>query len=184
MPTASGVPLQLLPKEINGVRIIGIDVPGFGVPTHAEAKDVLAGAMLKYARTEAELGPVAALRGGKADKPTVTLKSDLAFDKNSAALSNAAKVEIAKLARQVKRARLHGTITVNGYTDNLGSASYGLELSKQRAQAVAKYLRSRLNGYRINIVAVGYGEAHPIASNKTEAGRKQNRRVTITLPKN
>ena len=42
-----GVPLQLLPKEINGVRIIGIDVPGFGVPTHAEAKDVLAGAMLR-----------------------------------------------------------------------------------------------------------------------------------------
>jgi chlorophyllide a reductase subunit Y len=32
VPTASGVPLQLLPKEINGVRIIGIDVPGFGVP--------------------------------------------------------------------------------------------------------------------------------------------------------
>ena len=48
VPTASGVPLRLLPKEINGVRIIGIDVPGFGVPTHAEAKDVLAGAMLNY----------------------------------------------------------------------------------------------------------------------------------------
>jgi chlorophyllide a reductase subunit Y len=44
VPTASGVPLDLLPKEINGVRVIGIDVPGFGVPTHAEAKDVLAGA--------------------------------------------------------------------------------------------------------------------------------------------
>jgi chlorophyllide a reductase subunit Y len=49
VPTASGVPLELLPKQINGVRIIGIDVPGFGVPTHAEAKDVLAGAMLRYA---------------------------------------------------------------------------------------------------------------------------------------
>ncbi|HLQ20012.1 MAG TPA: nitrogenase component 1, partial [Tabrizicola sp.] len=35
VPTASGVPLRLLPNEINGVRIIGIDVPGFGVPTHA-----------------------------------------------------------------------------------------------------------------------------------------------------
>lgn len=58
VPTASGVPLELLPKEINGVRIIGIDVPGFGVPTHAEAKDVLAGAMLRYARQEAEAGPV------------------------------------------------------------------------------------------------------------------------------
>jgi chlorophyllide a reductase subunit Y len=59
VPTASGVPLDLLPREINGVRIIGIDVPGFGVPTHAEAKDVLAGAMLRYARNEAEAGPVA-----------------------------------------------------------------------------------------------------------------------------
>ena len=73
VPTASGVPLQLLPKDINGVRIIGIDVPGFGVPTHAEAKDVLAGAMLKFARGEAETGPVAAPRGGVSDKPTVTL---------------------------------------------------------------------------------------------------------------
>ena len=77
VPTASGVPLQLLPKEINGVRIIGIDVPGFGVPTHAEAKDVLSGAMLRYARTEAELGPVAAPRGGKSEKPTVTLLGEM-----------------------------------------------------------------------------------------------------------
>ncbi len=62
VPTASGVPLQILPKEINGVRIIGIDVPGFGVPTHAEAKDVLSGAMLKYAASEIRQGPVAAPR--------------------------------------------------------------------------------------------------------------------------
>ncbi len=77
VPTASGVPLQLLPKEINGVRIIGIDVPGFGVPTHAEAKDVLAGAMLRYARTEAEHGPVQAPRAGRSDKPTVTLVGEM-----------------------------------------------------------------------------------------------------------
>jgi 3,8-divinyl chlorophyllide a/chlorophyllide a reductase subunit Y len=77
VPTASGVPLQLLPKEINGVRIIGIDVPGFGVPTHAEAKDVLAGAMLRYARTEAEQGPVAAPRGGVSEKPTITLVGEM-----------------------------------------------------------------------------------------------------------
>jgi 3,8-divinyl chlorophyllide a/chlorophyllide a reductase subunit Y len=77
VPTASGVPLQLLPKEINGVRIIGIDVPGFGIPTHAEAKDVLAGAMLKYARTEAELGPVPALRNARGDKPTIALLGEM-----------------------------------------------------------------------------------------------------------
>ncbi len=77
VPTASGVPLQILPKEINGVRIIGIDVPGFGVPTHAEAKDVLAGAMLKYARTEAQAGPVQAPRNGKSSKPTITLLGEM-----------------------------------------------------------------------------------------------------------
>ena len=81
VPTASGVPLQLLPKAINGVRIIGIDVPGFGVPTHAEAKDVLAGAMLKYARNEAEAGPVTAPRnhdkGSVSEKPTITLLGEM-----------------------------------------------------------------------------------------------------------
>lgn len=77
VPTASGVPLQLLPKEINGVRVIGIDVPGFGVPTHAEAKDVLAGAMLRYARTEASQGPVQAPRGGRNAKPTITLLGEM-----------------------------------------------------------------------------------------------------------
>jgi chlorophyllide a reductase subunit Y len=77
VPSASGVPLQRLPKAINGVRIVGIDVPGFGVPTHAEAKDVLAGAMLAYARSEAAAGPVPAPRGGLSEKPTVTLLGEV-----------------------------------------------------------------------------------------------------------
>ncbi len=76
VPTASGVPLRLLKKQINGVRIIGIDVPGFGVPTHAEAKDVLAGAMLQYAREEVMSGPVAAPRE-RSDKPAVALLGEM-----------------------------------------------------------------------------------------------------------
>ncbi len=76
VPTASGVPLRLLPDAINGVRIVGIDVPGFGIPTHAEAKDVLAGAMLRYARLEAEQGPVAAPTA-LPDRPTVALLGEM-----------------------------------------------------------------------------------------------------------
>ncbi|MEL7446992.1 MAG: chlorophyllide a reductase subunit Y [Pseudomonadota bacterium] len=76
VPTASGVPLRLLKKQINGVRIIGIDVPGFGIPTHAEAKDVLAGAMLQYAREEVSAGPVAAPKE-RSDKPTVALLGEM-----------------------------------------------------------------------------------------------------------
>ena len=76
VPTASGVPLQLIPDVINGVRVIVIDVPGFGVPTHAEAKDVLAGAMLAFARKEVLAGPVAA-PAVRPDKPTITLLGEM-----------------------------------------------------------------------------------------------------------
>jgi chlorophyllide a reductase subunit Y len=77
VPTASGVPLDLLPKQIDGVRVIGIDVPGFGVPTHAEAKDVLAGAMLKYARLEAMDGAVPRPRQAVSEDPRVALIGEL-----------------------------------------------------------------------------------------------------------
>jgi len=77
VPTASGVPLRLLPDVINGVRIIGIDVPGFGVPTHAEAKDVLAGAMLDYAAAEVAAGPVQAPEGGRNARPTIALLGEM-----------------------------------------------------------------------------------------------------------
>ncbi len=116
-------------------------------------------------------------------KPNVTLKSDLAFGFNSSLLSDAAKGVIAQVAHQVKKAQLKGTIYVDGYTDNIGSAAYGKVLSRQRADAVASYLRSRLGSAPVIVVPVGHGESHPIASNATPAGQQQNRRVTITLPK-
>jgi len=52
-------------------------VPGFGIPTHAEAKDVLAGAMLKYAREEIKAGPVQRPASGKSDRPTVSLLGEM-----------------------------------------------------------------------------------------------------------
>ena len=77
VPTASGVSLQMLPKQINGVRIVGIDVPGFGIPTHAEAKDVLASAMLKYARSEIDAGPVQAPERVVRDRPCIALLGEM-----------------------------------------------------------------------------------------------------------
>lgn len=78
VPTASGVPLQMLPKVIDGVRIVGIDVPGFGIPTHAEAKDVLAGAMLNFARKEIAEGPVQAPDSMQTDgNPKITLVGEM-----------------------------------------------------------------------------------------------------------
>jgi outer membrane protein OmpA-like peptidoglycan-associated protein len=116
-------------------------------------------------------------------KPNVTLRSDLAFGFNSAKLSHKAKVAIDRVAGRVRRDRLTGKIYVDGYTDSLGSAAYGLDLSKRRADAVSTYLGSRLVGVHVTIVSIGHGEADPVANNSTAAGRKANRRVTITLPR-
>ncbi|MGY3056147.1 outer membrane protein OmpA-like peptidoglycan-associated protein [Streptomyces sp. TE3672] len=67
-----------------------------------------------------------------------------------------------------------------GYTDNLGSAQHGLELSKDRANAVKELLAKNPSLTRITFTAKGLGEAQPIADNET--GRQENRRVEIVVP--
>ena len=71
-------------------------------------------------------------------------------------------------------------VEVAGHTDSTGAAQYNQELSQQRADSVASYLRSRkVKGDRL--IVVGAGESYPIASNDTPAGRQLNRRVEITI---
>ena len=72
------------------------------------------------------------------------------------------------------------SLKLAGHTDNTGSMALNLRLSKERAEAVKAYLVSQgANPSRIE--AVGYGPNQPIATNKTAAGRQQNRRVEFTL---
>lgn len=71
-------------------------------------------------------------------------------------------------------------VDVDGYTDSTGSDSYNLALSERRAQSVASYLQAQgIDGRRFAIQ--GFGKADPVATNATEAGRAQNRRVEIFL---
>ena len=71
-------------------------------------------------------------------------------------------------------------IEVAGHTDSVGSDSYNQQLSEQRANNVAAYLAGR-SVARTRMVTVGAGETRPVASNDTDAGRAQNRRVEITI---
>lgn len=72
------------------------------------------------------------------------------------------------------------SLKLSGHTDNVGTESANLKLSKDRAESVKAYLVSKgANPSRIE--ATGYGETQPIASNKTAAGRQKNRRVEFTL---
>lgn len=112
------------------------------------------------------------------DKVQFDLSTKVLFDKDKAVVKPDGKKAIEALAGKLKDRS--GTIQVTGYTDNLGSEEHGLELSKQRADAVAAILKPLLPS-RIQLKTAGLGEANPIASNETEAGREQNRRVTVTV---
>jgi len=71
-------------------------------------------------------------------------------------------------------------IEVAGHTDSVGTDAYNQQLSLQRANAVASYLQGR-GVMQQRMIVTGAGESRPIASNDTEAGRAQNRRVEITI---
>jgi len=71
-------------------------------------------------------------------------------------------------------------VTVEGYTDSVGSDAYNIRLSERRALAVKDYLvRQGIEAARIT--ARGFGKANPVASNATEAGRAENRRVELVV---
>lgn len=111
------------------------------------------------------------------------LSTDVLFGRGSAVLNGHARGAIAEVGRVMRARDVRGVVRVNGYTDNLGSAAYGIALSRQRAEAVAAALRPQLRGGRVRMRSRGLGEANPVAGNATEAGRQRNRRVTIVLPK-
>ncbi|PXV68546.1 OOP family OmpA-OmpF porin [Sinimarinibacterium flocculans] len=71
-------------------------------------------------------------------------------------------------------------VELEGHTDAVGTDNYNLGLSERRAVAVKAYLEGRgITGRRMR--PVGYGESQPIASNDTEDGREENRRVELTV---
>jgi outer membrane protein OmpA-like peptidoglycan-associated protein len=71
-------------------------------------------------------------------------------------------------------------VDIAGHADSIGADDKNLELSQRRAGSVSSYLGAQgINAQRL--IAVGYGEARPIASNDTAEGRTLNRRVEITL---
>ena len=70
-------------------------------------------------------------------------------------------------------------ILVAGHTDSKGTDAYNKKLSQRRADNVRKYLVNKFGISANKLVARGYGESQPIASNETDAGRQQNRRVEV-----
>jgi outer membrane protein OmpA-like peptidoglycan-associated protein len=152
-----------------------------GVETYWSCRTKEGLAMLAQARqlaADAErCGPVAA----KAVPKEVIILKGINFAFDSSVLTPESK----KVLDEDQRiSRLKGEpnirVEVAGHTDSVGSQAYNQKLSERRAQAVVDYLVSRgVDPKRLK--SVGYGKDKPIASNATDAGRAENRRVELQI---
>jgi outer membrane protein OmpA-like peptidoglycan-associated protein len=107
-----------------------------------------------------------------------TLTLDFPFNSAELHADDKAKIDaIIPVLKNPKVAFILGE--VDGYTDSTGDAQYNLGLSQRRAQAVADYVKSQGVSLGDRFAIHGYGEADPVASNDTNEGRAQNRRVVL-----
>ncbi|MGH7480666.1 MAG: OmpA family protein, partial [Longimicrobiales bacterium] len=109
----------------------------------------------------------------------VTFPSGLMFDFDSANLRSGVRSDLSDFAASLQKYP-NTDILIVGHTDAVGSDSYNLDLSERRARSVADYVAAQ-GIVRSRLLVEGRGEMEPIASNETDAGRQQNRRVEIAI---
>jgi outer membrane protein OmpA-like peptidoglycan-associated protein len=120
--------------------------------------------------------PVAAGLGGKACRAELT---GVYFTTASARVLDASLPALQRFAALLS-AHPDWQVTVEGHTDNIGSAAYNLDLSTRRAEAVRTVLVNRYAIPAARLQAKGYGLSRPVESNATDQGRAHNRRVEVS----
>ncbi len=130
-------------------------------------------------------------RGAKIDakgcyemlKETVSVELNVEFDFDSANARPDHRAEV-KRVFDFMTAYPKTKVTIEGHTDDRGNAEYNKDLSQRRADTIAEMLTNDFNLPGNRVSAMGYGEERPIASNDTDAGRQQNRRVVGVVEAN
>lgn len=112
---------------------------------------------------------------------SVTLQDDgYKFKTNKYQLSENDQSKLMEFASKLKSDDKNVYLEIQGHTDSTGKPDYNQELGEQRAEAVRLFLNEQ--GIALNRMnTISYGETAPVASNKTKAGRAQNRRVQIVV---
>lgn len=109
-----------------------------------------------------------------------TIRMDIKFDFDKSVIKEHYVPEVAKVADFMARHPQSDTV-IEGHTDSRGSEAYNQKLSERRAYAVRDMMIKRFGVSANRLRAIGYGESRPEATNDTEAGRAQNRRVVATV---
>lgn len=130
------------------------------------------------------------IRQNNDEPPLVTLPSmsiitvdtlllpDMLFASGAAELKSSSYPVFDELVRQVGGKKID-SVVIEGHTDNTGTPSFNQKLSIDRAEAVKKVLRQRLQWLQVMISTRGWADKRPVRANTTAAGRQQNRRVEL-----
>jgi K(+)-stimulated pyrophosphate-energized sodium pump len=120
------------------------------------------------------------IKGGNAvDKETWFDFDRLLFETNSANLKGESQEQLRNVS-EILKAYPDVHVKLGGYTDNTGNAASNLKLAQDRANSVRVELE-KMGIDKDRLEAEGYGQNHPVASNDTEEGRAQNRRISIRV---
>ncbi len=109
----------------------------------------------------------------------ITFNNAILFDFGKSDLKSTSRTDLSDLATSLQRYP-NTDVQVYGHTDSVGSDDFNQALSERRAEAAASYLVSQ-GISRSRITTIGRGERSPVASNDSETGRAQNRRVEIAI---
>jgi len=115
-----------------------------------------------------------------AEIPCQSIKLMIEFDTNKADVKSAYHDELKKVGDMLNKYP-KATTVIEGHTDDVGAAAANMKLSERRASSVRKYIIDNFGISADRITAKGYGETNPVVTNKTVAGRKENRRVNAIL---
>ncbi|MCN4144583.1 MAG: OmpA family protein [Thiohalomonas sp.] len=171
--TAIGALIGVLAGENRKSALIGAGVGalaggGIGYYMHVQETKL---------RQELEATGVSVTRQG--DSIILNMPGNITFNTGSSAISAnfyAVLGSIAKIFNEYEKTY----VDIYGHTDSVGSSSYNMTLSQQRADSVSRYLQTR-QVLPQRILTRSMGEDYPISSNDTAQGRSQNRRVEIKL---
>jgi OmpA-OmpF porin, OOP family len=147
----------------------------------AEEQATRAGQRLSSARRAEVARELADLKARETKHGLVLTLGDVLFAPNHSELTTAAMRKLYPFVTILKD-QPQRSIRIEGYTDSRGTAASNLDLSQRRADAVRDFLIDNGISPR-RITARGYGEAAPVASNASRAGRRENRRVEVIVPR-
>lgn len=169
--------------EIEDIRSLGIELDNFITARESLLKQILDSVV-------AVMGDASKVKIG--ENGNIVLSDSVFFDVGSAAIKTEAVPTLNQLTEvfsqflaDPENVRYVDSIVISGHTDSTGTDETNRQLSTERANAVLGYLLTngggKLQQYASYFCVAGYGETRPVATNDTEAGRAQNRRIEISI---